>query len=232
MCDFCNELSGADRGEFGRRHPTIHNRTVWVNSDLAVLPTLGPLTRGHSLIVPREHFTACASMPAPVRRQVEDLVLDCATRERAAGRDLLWFEHGAAAPGSSGGCGIVHAHLHLIPTPSGWNRPVLPSEIVFGLANPRRWLDTPAPDTDYLLVGQVDNVCVASIDWVPSQMLRRWLAPSLGAAQWDWRESDPEPVPSLEPPTCVQPYRSVAHERPPSSRDGRSTSAPHARARS
>jgi diadenosine tetraphosphate (Ap4A) HIT family hydrolase len=192
MCDFCNELSGVGGGEFARRHPAIDSRTVWASPELAALPTLGPLTRGHALIVPRAHFTACASMPASLKRQVENLVLAFATRERAAGRDLLWFEHGSAAPGSSGGCGIVHAHLHVLPTPRGWTRPALPGGVAFAAATPRVWLDTPAPDTDYLLVGQVDDVMVAPVDRVPSQMLRQWLAPSLGAAQWDWRDSEPD----------------------------------------
>jgi hypothetical protein len=37
----------------------------------------------------------------------------CAKRGIAANR-VIWFEHGPSAAGSSVGCGVDHAHLHMI----------------------------------------------------------------------------------------------------------------------
>lgn len=193
MCDFCGELSGKDAGEFARRHPNSGGRAVWVSPDLAVLPTLGPLCDGHALVVPREHFTSFASAPELIRREAEDLVRDLALGERARARDLLWFEHGSAGSSTSGGCGISHAHIHVLPVPLGWARPELPPDFTFVSSRRRDWLDVPAASSDYLLVGRLGEVWAAQVAWLPSQALRKWVAPSLGQAEWDWRESSPDP---------------------------------------
>jgi len=193
MCDFCSELSGRDAGEFARRHPDAVSRVAWASPDLAVLPTLGALCSGHVLIVPRTHFTAFACAPEPTRREAEELVRYLAVRERAEGRDLLWFEHGSARPASSGGCGIAHAHIHVVPVPAGWVRPPLPSDPAFTAAGDGEWLDVPGRGSDYLLIGQLADVWVAPVEWIASQALRRWVAPSVGAVEWDWRTSTPDP---------------------------------------
>jgi diadenosine tetraphosphate (Ap4A) HIT family hydrolase len=193
VCDFCEELSGCSAGEFGRRHPGAEARVVWADDDFALLPTLGPLTRGHALVVPRPHVTSFAALAETSRRAAERLVMRLALRARACGDDIIWFEHGSSRPGSSGGCGVVHAHLHIVPVRQGWRRPALPPDFAFRRVTAATWLDLPGFDRDYLLIGQLDDVWVAPVARIPSQTLRRWLAPAVGATSWDWRSCGPDP---------------------------------------
>jgi diadenosine tetraphosphate (Ap4A) HIT family hydrolase len=189
VCDFCEELSGASGGEFAARHPRAGSRVVWADTALALLPTLGPLAPRHALVVPAAHVTAFAALPENARRAAEQLVTHFARVARAGGDDVIWFEHGSSGPGSSGGCGVTHAHLHIVPVPAGWSRPRLPARFAFTRAPANMWLDFPPADSDYLLVGQAEDVWAAPVDWLPSQTLRRWLAPAVGASSWDWRSS-------------------------------------------
>jgi diadenosine tetraphosphate (Ap4A) HIT family hydrolase len=91
-------------------------RTLFETENFYVIPSLKPLSRGHLLIISKQHFPAFRSVPARYEKEYTQLVRLC--REFVAdtyGRESLIWENGGPASGQS----VHHAHLQIIPIPNG-----------------------------------------------------------------------------------------------------------------
>lgn len=147
---------------------------------------VAPLTPGHLLIVSREHTKGLFSGPRSHLVDLEGILEYCSARLQAIyGKRAIAFEHGACV--SDQGCGISHAHLHVLPLEAS----------LMGLAEDLSgWReydslesasDAVPPGTDYLLIveGRV-NVRLGS---APSQVLRRRISGFLGTEFWNWSDT-------------------------------------------
>ena len=117
-CDFCDEFAdGRSNAYFSRYGSCLPDRTVFKSGPLRVLPSLGQIAEGHTLIVPLDHFCSMSELPNDQVLLLDEL---CG-RLRVALRDTygqcVFFEHGIRSKGS-GGCGIDHAHMHAVPVPA------------------------------------------------------------------------------------------------------------------
>lgn len=78
---------------------------------------IGPVARGHALLIPRAHYRTLEEMPADaagrVFRRLPDLVRAVRTATGCAGVNLLQ-NNGAAA-----GQVVPHVHVHVIPREEG-----------------------------------------------------------------------------------------------------------------
>lgn len=85
---------------------------------MLVVPDRYPVTSGHLLIVPVEHFTDFFDLPEDLRR-IADLLL-FKHRDRILAEDLsvTGFNIGMNC-GESAGQTVMHAHIHLIPRREG-----------------------------------------------------------------------------------------------------------------
>lgn len=188
-CRFCSEF---DNGKQPEKGPGL-GRIVWCDDDFVLVPARGPLTPHHSLLIPIRHATSFGGMPERMRRRAEMLVEVHADRLSADVTRVLVFEHGTRNENApNGGCGIVHAHIHLVPVPSNAVLAPLPDCGTSWRALPQhRWLDELGVWGDYLVVYALDrSIQAASTAGKPieSQLLRRWLAAVLGV-EWDWRKA-------------------------------------------
>jgi diadenosine tetraphosphate (Ap4A) HIT family hydrolase len=77
-----------------------------------VIPSLGPVTAGHVMVVSRSHAPNLAAMGPSVIDEYNALVESISARPGFG--DLLEGEHGAAADSPGGAC-ITHTHVNLIP---------------------------------------------------------------------------------------------------------------------
>jgi len=118
----------------------------------------------------------------------EAIKTNLATQMRSTYGNCLFFEHGARAS-DSGGCGISHAHLHIVPFPAEKD-PVdelirtFPFEEVSSLFE----LKSIQCGKSYLYYESVlGNKYVLYPPFIPSQYIRRLLAEALGIKKWDWR---------------------------------------------
>jgi ATP adenylyltransferase len=84
------------------------------DNNLIVCPTLGSFLPNWYLIMPTQHKLNFAdwekdtngrSTASEVQRIVKDVLWD---------GDYIWFEHGPSRMGSTTGCGVDHAHVHVI----------------------------------------------------------------------------------------------------------------------
>lgn len=188
-CEFCTELTTATRyrSRFEALSRSSASRLVSLFEDFVLLPSLGPLTQGHTLLVPRVHVHAFADANCPSR--LETVLTEArGIVEQEFGRTSI-FEHGTWAENSKGGCGIRHAHVHLVPDTTG------------SIDRPREFSWQPLPtdgwvtylrghrDEDYLLLWRdEEHPWAAFDDSAPSQILRRFMADQLEASAWNWRD--------------------------------------------
>lgn len=187
-CDLCKELGAAVAH--------VEGRPRWESLEFVVMPTIGPLSPGHVLLMPCRHVTSFAELSTSetvsairVSSELESAL------ERRFGPTIA-FEHGSMNVSDAGGCGIDHAHMHFVPV----------SRRVSGLppiedANWRRlgedWLgelrELSNSRSPYVYMRSLDGGrFVTPVRSLASQFVRRWVAERIGRVTWDWRQSDAE----------------------------------------
>jgi len=107
-CRFCEIAHGLGR-------PGIDDILDESDNYVAVA-SIGSLTPGWVLIVPKTHRLSLADCIAS--QELRDFRLEVADRitRLFPGMPIRMFEHGANRDDSLVGCGVNHAHLHLVPT--------------------------------------------------------------------------------------------------------------------
>lgn len=104
-CKFCEIGAGRHRGEIDR--PVIESDRYFAIS------SIGGFVPGWTLVFPKEHrFNMSRDYRDPA---FNDFVLKVtAVVGKEYGR-CVFFEHGAAKLDSQTGCGVNHAHFHVVP---------------------------------------------------------------------------------------------------------------------
>lgn len=163
---------------------------------MVVTPTLGSIIPNWVLAIPKRHAVNAARWAHEER---SDLISGISDVVRSFGHDpqsAIWFEHGAAQSNSIVGCGVDHAHIHILLTPPfsferlcdeaateiqlGWSR---------GNGAAYAGVD---PASSYLVTGRGNQFMLAqSVEVAGSQFFRKAIARIVGRpAAWDYR-SDP-----------------------------------------
>lgn len=115
-CEFCAEFQSTPESRFHRVYGAhLNSRIVLKSRSFAVLPTIGQLFKGSLLIVPELHIETLSMLKSSELVELEQVVMTTEKMIGSFGRPLI-YEHGARMCTSSG-CGIYHAHLHVIPVP-------------------------------------------------------------------------------------------------------------------
>jgi diadenosine tetraphosphate (Ap4A) HIT family hydrolase len=193
-CDFCREFTRSEDSRFSSIYAgVLESREVWANREFVVLPTLGQLLKGSLLIMPRMHVERFADLSSESRSRVQVVLAEL---EKSFIGPSIVFEHGAKYP-TGGGCGIFHAHIHLVPVPNPISiNDILPRRSVEHATLIETWRDNECTE-EYLIVGDTDGR-FASLDraaiqelGVTSQFMRRFLVNHFGIPRsWDWRAYD------------------------------------------
>lgn len=190
-CCFCAELAGR-RTRFHELYPDLNSRVVLESDDFVVVPSLGQLSPGHLLLIPRQHVTSFGALGSTYREEalrIYDLL-----RSELGQRysPPVSFEHGSPPGATEGGCGIVHAHIHFVPSGSV-EMPQPPAAGTGWLeGSSHDWLDRAAEvsgrRSGYLMWhGRTPVACLDPVMHVSSQYLRKHVAANLGRPSWDWR---------------------------------------------
>ena len=101
-CIFCKIANGE-----------IPSKTLYEDGDFRVILDLGPATRGHALILPREHADNLYELPEDTAAQVFVLAKKMATKmtEKLHCDGLNIVQKNGEAAGQT----VRHFHMHLIP---------------------------------------------------------------------------------------------------------------------
>lgn len=101
-CVFCQIVNG-----------DLPSRTIYETDSTRAFLDANPLARGHTLVIPTEHYERLTDLPAPVARDLMDtihtIIPPLETAMDAAGTTVA-INNGRAA-----GQEVPHAHWHIIP---------------------------------------------------------------------------------------------------------------------
>jgi diadenosine tetraphosphate (Ap4A) HIT family hydrolase len=190
MCDFCNELAGQKPNTFSQLYNAVlESRTLLRTQNFVVLPTIGQVVGGYLLVVPTKHYLAIAEMPIEALVELANIKAVLRTVLKSSYDSPIFFEHGVSRHSESGGCGISHAHLHVVPLANDLTlQPFIYAEYGEGCEikeaqQLQDWSGEP-----YIFYEGYDNQqLIFKVSHVPSQYLRRGIAKLVGSDKWDWR---------------------------------------------
>ena len=193
-CEFCRELLNDPSSRFRRLYyPQLESRIVARRYGFVVLPTLGQLFKGSLLVLPESHFETFSSLPQLMVDRLPDLVTELESSTQQFGLPLI-FEHGARCH-TGAGCGIYHAHLHLVPLPESVHHSVILPGTSRIAANISEALRSLRSSSLYLLVRDTHGNTAflepspATAMSFPSQYVRRRLVDHFKLrTPWDWRD--------------------------------------------
>lgn len=215
QCDFCIEL-GTEPGStrFIRLLGHEARRIVFESPNFVVLPSLGPLSAVHLMIVPREHIRAVACLSGQMWSEFAHVHALVRHAVRARTGWCCSFEHGPVVPTRRAGCCVDHAHMHVLGF-AGDPTVRLPREWQWrSLGKLDEIRVQAARGVSYLFV-QDDGDAMRLLDVneaLPSQLLRQAIAAELNLRDlWDWRQS-PRPEEALSMArsvTCWREWRRI-----------------------
>lgn len=196
-CCFCSQLEGREANDLIAHllsnEPYVR-RVMLESPSFAVIPSLGPLVVGHSLLCPKPHLRSFAHVSDDKLAEFEQI--------KAVLRGVLGeiyeaevhiFEHGMAATGERILCTVEHAHMHFLPLPQTFKADGAGNHewTVFdgSLAELRRITG----GREYILYETPDGLSRLLTEGATpfeSQYMRKVIAEGLGRAiHWNWREA-------------------------------------------
>lgn len=195
-CCLCSQIQGRPGNDLIAsmlRGRSYVRRVMFESDSFAVVPSLGPLTPGHSLLCPKQHVRSFAEVDPALDAEYRRVLAFVSGRLSAVFEpNVLVFEHGMATDGRTV-CTVDHAHLHLVPLPVGVDVPAngWPS---FG--GSLRDLRARCEGREYIwsqAAGRPARVLTTSEQPLESQYMRRVVAEAIARpARWDWRAT-PDP---------------------------------------
>lgn len=168
-------------------------RVVTGSDGIVVIPSVGSLVPGWLLVIPVEHVLTLADLRVTERHLFSAAVSAAENLVAPLGEGVVQFEHGPAGEGRSAGCGVDHAHLHVVPVRMRMRTSLHGLDQVAERLKWRQsdWPWTARRDTalDYLFVRETGgDGWIAEAETISSQVFRRAIARFVGQAHWDWKD--------------------------------------------
>lgn len=189
-CCFCEEFCYGSENSHFRTHfgHLVNSRIIFESIDFVAVPSLGPVVEGHTLVIPKKHINSFAEIhDSKSALEFISRVKQWLTQNKG---NTTCFEHGTIAYTATGGCGITHAHLHVIPA----------INIQLPNLSAGKWIKIEnsnyiqilnrigAQKSGYLFFELSSGEKYYHLDpKTPSQYLRQHIVKALGKNNWDWR---------------------------------------------
>ena len=109
-CQFGANLTGENS-----RHLEPWDEVLFESANFVAVPTLGALIEGWLLLVPRDHHLCIGSFSPDLLAEFQEFREEVHSALTSIYGSVVTFEHGPARTGQPAGCGVDHAHLHLVP---------------------------------------------------------------------------------------------------------------------
>ena len=186
-CILCSELAvSAERAPW--------NAPLVETENFVVVPSLGALVEGWLLIVPKAHHISYGALPFDLRLEAD--ALEAQTHdllESQYGKPVVAFEHGPSAAKHGTGCGVDHAHLHLVPIECdllATVRPFVPSTAEWKVCHWAERVDAYQSGLDYLYLKRPGSGGLITIaNDFGSQVFRKAISSHLGIdGEFSWRD--------------------------------------------
>lgn len=198
-CSICDEMLARETSRFARainKH-NVFNAILFETDQLAVIPSIGPLTKGHCLVVTKRHVNnvLVTALFNGFFHEVKECI-DAVLSEFGRGASVVLGEHGLTESKESHSlCSTEHAHLHVIPIAQSM---VVKIVTTFGTSTiPSTLFQVGKHISVYkeyvVLAGSVYYpdyyYNIIHGDQIPSQVLRKHVGEILGKKDWDWKSN-------------------------------------------
>jgi ATP adenylyltransferase len=172
----------------------IWDQPLLETENFVVIPSLGSLVPGWVLVVPRRHFLCMGALPQDLVAEMDSIKVRAVSTVSAEYGSVCVFEHGPSGANHQVGCGVDHAHTHIVPVDfdlAGAAEAFMPGDV--------RWHENAAwgdcrkaflDQSDYLYLEQANRPSlIATHDNFGNQVFRRAIAAQMGIPQqFNWRE--------------------------------------------
>ncbi len=185
-CRLCKELSSTDpKGSW--------NKPLIDFGSFVVLPSLGALLPGWLLLVPKQHAISLGALQDSATANLNEFKNRLAGALEQRYGSVCAFEHGPSRENCLVGCGVDHAHLHLVPFSfdlCSAVAPYLPPRIAWSQASFAECQAAHQKGLDYLYLEQpIGYGRIVTHPKFGSQVFRRGIAARLGIShKFNWRE--------------------------------------------
>jgi diadenosine tetraphosphate (Ap4A) HIT family hydrolase len=175
------------------------NTPLFESLNFVALPSVGALVEGWLLLAPKRHFISLGALPDPLLPEMGEFKeFLCSVLTQCYGT-VTAFEHGPSAAGRTLGCGVDHAHLHLVPVAfdlSNEVSPLMPKGATWTPAGIDDCRAAYLRRADYLYLEQpIGSGRIATHESFGSQLFRRAVASHIGAPhRYNWREFEQLPT--------------------------------------
>jgi len=161
----------------------IENRLLYSTKSFIVVPTIGPLTPGHVMIISKKHYVNLSLMNKVIIEEIQEIIKKI--DNNSFYENYIVAEHGAFDEDNRGGACIIHTHLHLIP---------MARDMVNFLDKNLDYIILPSlkkitkVDYPYILLFYNNTFKIYNSENVPTQYIRRAFYSAKGNNNnWDWR---------------------------------------------
>lgn len=184
-CRICSNIISSDE----RREPW--NKILYETEEFLCVPTVGALTEGYVLTIPKYHALCGGDLDQGMLDQYWSFTKSVADVIESKFGDTIIFEHGPAKPNTKVGCGVDHAHMHIVPVNGevrksasrinpesiGWHR-------LDSIKNLSQLHDE---NQEYVLIKE-DEPFVGTAPNIISQLFRRAIADIINEPEkFDWK---------------------------------------------
>ena len=104
--------------QLGSHESPDYDRPLLARADWLVAPTLGAIVPNWLLLIPRDQVLNFRAWIKLRGQSLERLLYDVRHHLGLLEDEIIWFEHGPRAAGTSIGCGLDHVHIHMLIRPS------------------------------------------------------------------------------------------------------------------
>ena len=171
----------------------IWDTVVCETEEYVVTPTLGSIVPNWLLVIPKVSAISFAGYAYPDgRRGVGPILRGIA--ELVGSDQMLWFEHGAAAPGSTIACGTDYAHIHVLIDPpfslGAFSDEVMNRRQDWEVVDTERSHETLRCGMEFYAYGGLElSYLQQNVESGESQFFRKVVASLVGSDdQWDYKQ--------------------------------------------
>jgi len=171
---------------------SLADKVLFESRNFVVTPTAGSIVPGWLLLIPKTHHLCFGELNESLWHEMLELRTLAADALYQVAGNVAFFEHGPSQPATTVGCGVDHAHLHLVSTdinllagarkisksPINWER-------CSGIHVVQDYWNKKNP---YLYVEQAGEAWIGTHSQIESQLFRKVIANGVGLTDcFDWK---------------------------------------------
>lgn len=110
FCPYCNTFLAGNSGN-------LWDQIIFESDNFIVTPTKGAIVPGWLLVTPKKHIINIGKIPSELSSEFYSIQETATSYLEHLFGPVTLFEHGPIVENDALGCGINHAHLHIVSLP-------------------------------------------------------------------------------------------------------------------